>query len=312
MRSFSNSQNIFICLFTWFAWKIVVKKEIWRLWLKRGWWLLGLQQVHGGDWVGWNGGEGCRRWLWLVAVLMVEKDCAHGWVLVKTREKRLPTETSCSWDSDGVFLSTTLWGTRTGFRIDWVWFFWVSLARNRLLISVSCRREKVPVLDYFMRAVLRLVEMEEWNWVLMTFEGNERWSLCVVDLSCGVGGYWVGWFAWRLVVLWNWIFPVLGRDGILSLAACLGEMKFEFGNSAGIEDEDGGWWLTRVKEMSLISGFLVWIREALCSSWRLCFLGKGCRWWWFDFLGSDELNGLLICWDGFRESSPWFRSFFWV
>jgi len=21
---------------------------------------------------------------------------------------------------------------------------------------------------------------------------NERWSLCVVDLSCGVGGYWVG------------------------------------------------------------------------------------------------------------------------
>jgi hypothetical protein len=57
---------------------------------------------------------------------------------------------------------------------------------------------------------------------------------------------------------------------------------------------------------------LVWIREALCSSWRLCFLGKGCRWWWFDFLGSDELKGLLICWDGFRESSPWFRSFFWV
>jgi hypothetical protein len=45
------------------------------------------------------------------------------------------------------------------------------LARNRLLVSVSCRREKVLVLDYFMRAVLRLVEMEEWNWVLMTFEG---------------------------------------------------------------------------------------------------------------------------------------------
>jgi hypothetical protein len=45
------------------------------------------------------------------------------------------------------------------------------LARNRLLVSVSCRREKVLVLDYLMRAVLRLVEMEEWNWVLMTFEG---------------------------------------------------------------------------------------------------------------------------------------------
>lgn len=27
------------------------------------------------------------------------------------------------------------------------------------------------MLDYLMRAVLRLVEMEEWNWVLMTFEG---------------------------------------------------------------------------------------------------------------------------------------------
>jgi hypothetical protein len=48
------------------------------------------------------------------------------------------------------------------------------LARNRLLVSVSCRREKVLVLDYLMRAVLRLVEMEEWNWVLTTFEGNER------------------------------------------------------------------------------------------------------------------------------------------
>lgn len=40
-----------------------------------------------------------------------------------------------------------------------------------MLVSVSCRREKVLVLDYLMRAVLRLVEMEEWNWVLMTFEG---------------------------------------------------------------------------------------------------------------------------------------------
>lgn len=50
---------------------------------------------------------------------------------------------------------------------------------------------------------------------------------------------------------------MLGRDGVLSLAACVGEMKFEFGSSAGIEDEDSGRWLTRVKEMSLISGFLV-------------------------------------------------------
>lgn len=179
----------------------MVKREIWRLWLKERLMIAGL--ATGSRWrLGW------LKWWWGLAAVAMACGCFDGWEglctwlgSMKTREKRLPMETSCSWDSDGVFLSTTLWGTRTGFRVDWVWFFWVSLARNRLLVSVSCRREKVLVLDYFMRAVLRLVEMEEWNWVLMTFEGNERWSLCVVDLSCGVGGYWVGWFAWRLVVL---------------------------------------------------------------------------------------------------------------
>ena len=180
----------------------------------------------GGDcglWLFWWLRRVVRTWLfwWLRRVVYM---VGFWW---KRREKRLPMETSCSWGSDGVFLSKTLWGTRAGFRVDWVWFFWASLARNRLLVSVSCRREKVPVLDYFMRAVLRLVEMEEWNRVLMTFEANERWSLCVVDLWCGV------------------VRVVIGEAG-------LGEMKFEYGSSAGIENEDGGWRLTRMKEMSLI------------------------------------------------------------
>jgi len=149
----------------------VVKREIWRLWLKERLMIAGL--ATGSRWrLGW------LKWWWGLAAVAMACGCFDGWEglctwlgSMKTREKRLPMETSCSWDSDGVFLSTTLWGTRTGFRVDWVWFFWVSLARNRLLVSVSCRREKVLVLDYFMRAVLRLVEMEEWNWVLMTFEG---------------------------------------------------------------------------------------------------------------------------------------------
>ncbi|KAJ6877753.1 hypothetical protein NC651_030492 [Populus alba x Populus x berolinensis] len=86
-------------------------------------------------------------------------------------------ETSCSWDSDGVFLSTTY------------------------------------------------VQEGEGSSVGLFYEGCFK--------AGGNGGMELG-------IDDNWIFPVWGGDGVLSLAACVGEIKFEFGSSAGIEDEDGG------------------------------------------------------------------------